>query len=447
MPKVFTNSAAEVLNAIRNSATVNYQNYVPFAQPDGDSVREIGAIIMDMPELQNEFLQALINRIGRVIITSKMYENPWAFFIKGKFEFGMTVAEYFVNLAKPYSYDPSTAATNFMEREIPDVRSSFHVMNYQKYYKQTIQESDLEAAFLTYDGLTNFIMQLTVSLITSANTDELMMMKYLLAVEIYNGRLTPISIPVPSKDNAQDIVTEIKSLSNKMTFQSTNYNMAGVTNHVLKENQYLILSADFDASMDVNVLATSFNMERAEFMGHRVLIDSFGALDIERLGELIGDEPGYIEFGAPELEALDAIPGVLVDKDFFQIYNRKFELRAMRNDEGLYRNAWLHVWKIYAVSPFANQAVLIPATPTVTGVTVAPSAVTADPGQSVQLSATVTTENFAPQEVTWQSSNENVTVSPAGVVSLNDSASGTVTITATSVYDTEKKGTATITVA
>ena len=37
MPKVFTNSAAEVLNAIRNSATVNYQNYVPFAQPDGDS--------------------------------------------------------------------------------------------------------------------------------------------------------------------------------------------------------------------------------------------------------------------------------------------------------------------------------------------------------------------------------------------------------------------------
>ena len=73
--------------------------------------------------------------------------------------------------------------------------------------------------------------------------------------------------------------------------------------------------------------------------------------------------------------------------------------------------------------------------------------VTADPGQSVQLSATVTTQNFAPQEVTWQSSVDNVTVSPAVVVSLNESATGSATITATSVYDNKKKGTSTITIA
>ena len=65
-----TNSSVDVLNAIRNSASVNYQDYVPIATPNAESIREIGNVIMDYPSLQNEFLNALINRIGRVLITS-----------------------------------------------------------------------------------------------------------------------------------------------------------------------------------------------------------------------------------------------------------------------------------------------------------------------------------------------------------------------------------------
>ena len=75
-----TNSSVDVLNAIRNSASMNYQNYVPIATPDADSIRKIGAIIMDNVTLQNEFVNALVNRIGRVIVTSKLYDNPWASF-------------------------------------------------------------------------------------------------------------------------------------------------------------------------------------------------------------------------------------------------------------------------------------------------------------------------------------------------------------------------------
>ena len=73
-PKIMTltNSSVDVLNAIRNGATTNYRNYVPVATADAESIREIGAIIMDNPSLQNEFLSALVNRIGRVILTSKL---------------------------------------------------------------------------------------------------------------------------------------------------------------------------------------------------------------------------------------------------------------------------------------------------------------------------------------------------------------------------------------
>ena len=77
-PKIvtLTNSSVDILNVIRNSASNNYKDYVPQATPNADSIREIGAVIMDNPQLQNEFLSALVNRIGRVMITSKLYENP-----------------------------------------------------------------------------------------------------------------------------------------------------------------------------------------------------------------------------------------------------------------------------------------------------------------------------------------------------------------------------------
>ena len=96
-PKIvtLTNSSVDILNVIRNNATINYKNYVPVATADAESIREIGAIIMDSPQLQNEFLSALVNRIGRVLVTSKMYDNPWSMFNKGTLEFGETIEEIF----------------------------------------------------------------------------------------------------------------------------------------------------------------------------------------------------------------------------------------------------------------------------------------------------------------------------------------------------------------
>ena len=95
-----TNSSVDVLNVIRNNATQNYRDYVPKATADAESIREIGNVIMDYPSLQNEFLSALVNRIGRVIITSKMYDNPLKNFKKGMLEYGETVEEIFVDVVK-----------------------------------------------------------------------------------------------------------------------------------------------------------------------------------------------------------------------------------------------------------------------------------------------------------------------------------------------------------
>lgn len=446
--KTLTNSSVDILNVIRENASQNYRDYVPKATPDADSVRQIGAIIMDFPALQNEFLNSLVNRIGRVLITSKMYDNPWAFFKKGMLEFGETVEEIFVNIAKPFQFDPAIAESTIFKREIPDVRAAFHIMNYQKFYKTTIQNDQLRQAFLSWQGITDLIAKIVDAMYTGANYDEFITMKYMLARHILDGHMYPTVIPEVTEPNMKKIVSTIKGVSNNYTFLSNKYNLAGVYTHTEKTDQYMLINANFDAIMDVEVLASAFNMDKTEFSGRRVLVDSFGSLDVERLKELFKDDTTFKAPTEAELQALDAIPAILVDRDWFMIFDNFYNFTEQYNGEGLYWNYWYHVWKTFSISPFANNALFIPSTPAVTSVTVSPATATVAGGQSAQFTATVETTDFAPKSVVWSiDDSTKATVDQSGKVTILEGAeAGTVTVTATSTFDSTKKGTATITV-
>ena len=127
-------NSADILNVTRNEIGGDYASQVPKAVKAGDvlpngmrasaqdslmSLRGIGDVIMTYQPLQNAFLSALVNRIGRVIITSRLYENPWAGFKKGLLEYGETIEEIFVSLAKPYQFDPVLAGSEVFKRRIP----------------------------------------------------------------------------------------------------------------------------------------------------------------------------------------------------------------------------------------------------------------------------------------------------------------------------------------
>lgn len=449
-PKIrtLTTSAADILNVIRNNASVDYRNYVPKADAnDVESIRTIGAIIMDYPALQNEFLNALVNRIGRVMLTSKMYSNPIAFFKKGVLEYGESIEEIFVNIAKVQEFNPEIAEQEVFKRVVPDVRAAFHIMNYQKFYKATVTQEQLKQAFLSWDGVTDLIARIVDSMYTGANYDEFLVMKYLLARHILDGRVYPVTVPTVTAENAKAIITTVKGVSNKLTFMNSDYNPAAVRTFTEKSDQYMIVNSVFDATMDVNVLASAFNMDKAEFLGHRVLIDGFGDLDVARLGEIFAGDPTYNELSKEELAALNAIPAVIVDKDWFMVFDMLTQFTEQYNGQGLYWNYFYHVWKTFSVSPFANSVLFVPGTPSVTSVTVSPTTATVQKGGSVSLSAVVATEYFAPQTVVWTSSTDDVKVSAAGVVTVDaDAKSTSATITATSAFDSTKKATCTVTV-
>lgn len=443
-----TATTQDILNTVRSNSSAEYQNLVPKADGTLQNLRSIGAILMDTTSLKNEFLSALFNRIGKVIITSKMYNNPWSFFKKGMLEYGETIEEIFVNIAEPHVFDQQKSESEVFKREIPDVKSAFHVLNYQTFYKQTTSDYQLKQAFLTYEGITDLIYRIIDAMTTSSNYDEFLVMKYLLARRILNGDLKSVQIPTVQTSNLKEIVGDIKGVSNDMEFLNNDYNSAGVYTHNVKDEQYLLVNTKFDATIDVEVLASAFNMDKASFMGHKVLVDSFGKLDKARLAKIFEKDETYTEISDEDLKKLDVIPCVLVSREWFMIFDVLQEFNEQYNGEGLYWNHWLHSWKVVSSSPFAQNALFVAGEIKVDSVTVSPATATLNGvGSSIQLTADIATENFAPKGVLWTSDNDKVEVTESGKVTvLAGAESGEVHITATSAYDDTKTGTCTITV-
>lgn len=415
-----------------------------------NTIHTIGQIITEYKPYRNQFVDTLINRIGMVLVTSKTWDNPWAAFKRGTLELGESIEEVFVNIARPFSFNPDRAESRVFRREFPDVRVTFHTMNYQKFYKVTISQQQLRTAFLAWSGITNLVSRIIDSLYTAMNYDEYIVMKYMLCRAVLNGAITGIKVTdFTSNANLGDLMAEIKGTSNSMEFLSPKYNSAGVMNASSKSDQYVFMDTMLDARVDVNVLASAFNMDKVEFSGRRILIDGFGNHDFARLDMLFNAEGSidttYEQFTTEQLAILDGIGAIVADRDIWMVFDNLQEMEQINNGEGLYYNYWLHCWRTFSLSPFANAVAFTKDNFTITGVTILqgdgtelPQSVTVGTGGSLQFTAEVEGTGIHNNGVTWELSgaNESGTYLMGGTlrVATNETASS-LTVTARSIAD------------
>lgn len=422
------------------------------------TLHTIGQIITEYQPYRNQFVDTLINRIAMVLVTSKTWDNPWSVFKRGTMELGESIEEVFVNIARPFSFNPDKAESRVFRREFPDVRVTFHTMNYQKFYKVTISQQQLRTAFLAWSGITNLVTRIIDSLYTGMNYDEYCVMKYMLCRAVLNGGIGGIQVAdFTDNDNLGDLVAVIKGTSNTMEFLSPKYNAAGVMNASSKSDQYVFLDTMVDARLDVNVLAAAFNMDKVEFAGRRILIDGFGNHDSERLALLFENDSDYTPFTSAELAVLNGIGGIIADRDIWMVFDNLQEMEQVNNGEGLYYNYWLHCWRTFSLSPFANAAAFTKDNFSVTSVTITmadgseieDSALTLGLGGSVQLAADVEGTGTYNNAVVWSVSGaqESGTYIMGGTlrIATNESAAS-ITVTATSVADSTKSGSVTVTI-
>lgn len=462
-----TNSA-ELLSYVINQTPILRENIDLPVQ--GESIAPIGKIIMGNLAYKNAFLNTM-NIIGKTVITRNNWTNPWKKFTdKGNMSYGQQVRELIVDIANVYDYNEMVDKPElFIKTEVPNVLSYVHEINYQKFYKTSTSDEQMAMAFEREDLF--YLIDLIVnSLYEGMEYDYYQVAKYVLARRVLEGTVTAIQIPNFANLTDREVVSFIKGYSNDLIFKSPNFNPAGIRKATPFEDQFAIVSTKFDAKFTTNVLATSYFKNEAEMKANYELCDGFGKFDVPRLNEVFAkrDEngniipneyvAGYEPLTSTEMTALNEIPVSIVGRDFFQFYRygidtmpegRKTEFF---NPQTLRTNHWLHTWGVVSSSPFENAIVFTQTAQAVSSVTVSPSTATVTKGQNLQLSTTVVTTGFANKAVYWSVDStayeDGVRISDAGLLIIPANATvESITVTATSIYDNTKSGTATITVA
>ena len=423
---------------------------------DNRSLHNIGQYIMQYESYQNAYLTALVNRIARVIVTSRMWRDKWAVFDMGKMDYGETIEEIFVNIAKPHSYDPAKAETQVFKREIPDVRAAFHTMNYQKFYKVTISNDQLRQAFLSYYDMNELIARIVDSLYTAMNLDTFLTKKYMLAREAINGGIYTVVTKPISGDGADpdDAITKYRQYTNNLEFLKTLYNRAGVRNSTPIADQVIIVPNEAEATLGVKVLAAAFNLSEVDYISKRIAVDSFefDADDEARLAELFANDDTYKPFTDEEKKALQLISAVKLAKDWFMCFDNFEQFTENYNGEGLYWQYFFHVWKTFSVSPFANAVLFTSQVSEVTAVTVSPAMANVAQGTSIVMSAEVEGTGLFEKTVEWSVKGTQALASgthidgTSGVLRVaRDETEGNI-LTVTAMAKDGQTGTAQITV-
>lgn len=422
----------------------------------GQSIAPIGKIIINNERYRNAFINT-VNLIGLTVIKRNGWDNPWNFTKRGTLRFGQQIREIVNDLCNVYDYNENfDNKERFLETVVPNVFNYIHEVNFQKFYQTTTSDSQLAMAFETEDLFT-YIDNAISMLYESLKYDTYIVDKYMLCRRILDGTMTPVKINDYDNLTPRQRVSALKSISNKMTFRSPNYNPAGVRRATSFDDQIMIINTDFEADFSTEVLATSFFRDEADMKSRLVLIDAFNSHDTNRLTELLGS--AFVDFTSAELTQLATIPAVLISREWFMDYDYALDTESGQKQTEFYNpttledNHFLHAWRVFSTSPFENGAVFTSDSQGVTSVTVSPATATVSKGQNLQLSATVVTTGFANKSVTWgvdeTSENAGVTITQSGKLFVPADLTGvtTITVIATSVYDTSKTANATITVA
>jgi hypothetical protein len=329
---------ADLINEIRGRLGGDFANRVP-APTKANLDASINAMWNYQPAL-NAFMVELVNVLGGQVVRSLVWDNPLSFLKVGLLNMGESIEEVAVGLLKAKTYN---AEAEYLEkmlfgREPSNVQTAFHKVNREEFYKVTVNESQLERAFLNEGGLAKLLGELTGAMYTSDQWDEYLqttntLKRYYDAEGFFRAMVPDISSEDSVDNDAKRFLRTIRSYSDRLPFISERYNARHMPRRTAKEDLVLITTTDAKAAMDVNALAGAFNL---------------GNMDIQSRIITLPDEhvdiPGF--------------QGILTSRQFFMIADKLMRQGATQNPAGLYSNFFFHHQELISASPFENAILL-----------------------------------------------------------------------------------------
>lgn len=348
------------LNNIRETSIQNntlYARYVPEIM-DTTDIGSFASPILSNPQVMNEFMNVLVQRIVYTQVEAKFFRNPLKVLEGESLPLGSIGQEIFINPAKGRKFNVDDFA-GLLARYEADVKVQYHKLNSDLQYPVTITRAKLKDAFVSWGTLENFIDGITQSLYNGAYIDQYNLTKGLVSSAYASNQVRVEVVQSPNTEAlAKEFITKARTIFLNMQTPTPNFNawrqVGGYGRDILTwsnpEDVVVLLRNDIASYIDVNVLAQTFNIDRSVLLGNIIYVNDFNQYD--NSGNLVYDG--------------SKIVGMIADKSWFRIKEQETTMDEFYNANNRTWQYYLNVVRMYSYSLFSNAVVFATEAPTIT---------------------------------------------------------------------------------
>lgn len=262
---------------------------------------------------KQEFLNSVINKIGKQQYADQAYVNPLKR-LKGEFIEGPSdIEEIYVGRAEDTGYDKE--GKGVLDRAKPTVFAQYHTNEVEHGYRVSVHDKQMRKGFLSKGGISTMADHIIQSMHTGSNIDEYQdIIDTLKALAGAKQLTNTIEVsPVVNEQTAKEFCKEVKKIIPKMGEWNELYSTK--PNYAPKEKLMLFLDSDVDVEINTEYLASLFNMTVSQLNDTTKII-------IPNLKEKLGDN----QFA------------VLCDERCLKIHPTYYNVESIRNTKGKFTN-------------------------------------------------------------------------------------------------------------
>lgn len=315
--------------------------------------------------LENQFYPYLCDTIFEQFVTKANYKNRLAKYKKGFVANGAGVKQTFIDKIDALPFSTTNVEKQELKTYVNDVYEANYTLNNQRKYPVSQGRLMWRGYVQTPEKVIDLIDMIKSMMYTSNEMDENGLMWTLVQNYVLNGKA--YVVPVDMSNGIDDFVETFLDMSMTLAdIPVRDYNEYGVMNNTPYDRQVLFMPTKVMAKYQ-NTLASKFNDSRIDFMSQvepKAYFDKpYSELQKMRENEIA--ELGYTAI--PNITSADTailknVVGILMDTDFMQIYDVVNEMWDKTRASQMDVNYFLHVWQIFATSPFANFIIFVDST-------------------------------------------------------------------------------------
>lgn len=326
--------ANKIIDTIIENGSETLQDTIPTTLQS--NMEGIGRALLDNPTVANEFIGSLVNKIALTTVINKMFNNKLAFFKGEKIVTGSYIENIGVEPSK--GEDFKTMTGDLFTDKKPSVKVEYHTINREKQYSVTITRVMIKRAFTNARSFGNFIEEIIQTLYNGASIEEYTDCRDMLGKAIADGDV--LKVPVKSGDT-KDLLANIIDYTSLFPYPSTGYNAWGIKKPgesfktwCEKNDQVLLLTERSKNRINLDELASAYNLSKVELLSKIITVDSFGT-------------------GAEKVQ------GLLCDKSFVKMYDEEFIMSDFHNTKFHKYNYYLTVFQVMSYSFLANAVAFV----------------------------------------------------------------------------------------